>query len=840
MKLNLRNLFMSCLIFSMSLTMFAEPVVITVESAGTLSTKITEAEKFTITDLKIIGPLSNSDIFLIREMAGRGSKEGATDGKLIFLDLSEASIVSNDADGVYFDQDYNEQRTKDNEIGNLMFSKLKLQTIVLPSNIVEIKDYAFTESEIQSIEIPANVTKAGNYLFSKCLQLTNINLGNITAITDNMFEDCKELKEINIPKGVKSIGNTSFNNCTALTKVTMPETMGSIGFWAFKGTALSELHAQSAIPPAAGWGALEGINKKTCVLYVPKGAVDTYRSNPDWNFTQILEEDIVPDDKPVTQLSVTLEKAGTLSDLIAEKDKWTIENLTISGPLNGKDLAFIREMAGINFSWEKTQGKLTHLDMTNTTLVYEGSYDDYGIRVPVETDYYAYVEASLNTPDPLRMAARQDALPEMVFTKTKLEEVIMPKSIKKIYSSFSECYNLKGTVVIPEGVTTIGDWAFQGCSLIEEVVFPSTLIESTSSRPASNENAICSHAFDGCSSLKAINIPACVTTLRDATFLNCTSLTSLYLPANLTSIGQMAFGGCTGLATIEVESEKPALAYYQAFDKINKETCILIVPSGSRPAYKSAKEWCDFINILEKGSEKIFTIHIDNASRIEATFGPDAQPLPLKDGKNIVPIESFSNPLSIKAVESCDMSMTLNGKAIEEETIQMGIGDILDIVTVQLATVTFETNSEKGMDHVRVSYNQQEIDFTDAPYTVSVPINTILILSPEKSYKLTDVSISDGTQSEVLPTGEYKIPVKTDITVSFEVEKEGSGIESTIADDFLYDSKAGLLYAKGSIAIYTATGNLVDNYQHTPVSTSSFPAGLYIVKGLDKTFKFVK
>lgn len=840
MRFNLQKLLAFILVLNMSMTVFAQPVVINLESAGTLSTKIQEADKFNITELKIVGSLSNSDIFFIREMAGRGSKESVTDGKLISLDLSEATIVANEADGVYYDMDYNNQRTKDNEIGNFMFSKLKLQTIKLPNNIIKLGDYAFMESQIQSIDIPTNVTTVGSSVFAKCAKLTHANLGNIQNIPYDMFSTCDELQEINIPKGVTKIGSTAFQNCSSLSKIILPETINNIEFWAFKGTALTEFHIQATVPPTAGWGALEGIDKATCTLYVPVGAVDTYRNSTDWGFTNIVEESAVPDDKPVTQLSVTLTQAGTLCDQISEKSKWTIEDLTISGPLNGKDLAFIREMAGIDFSWKQTAGKLTRLDIANATLVYEGGYNQDGIREPVESDYYAYVEASLGSSDELRMAARQDALPEMVFTKTILEEVIMPNTIKKIYSSFSECYNLKGKVIIPEGVTTIGDWAFQGCGLIEEVVFPSTLVESDAAHPIANTNAICSHAFDGCASLKSISFPASVKALRDGTFQGCTGLTNLYQPATITTIDQMAFGGCTGLTTIEVESETPAIARYQAFDKVDKENCILIVPAGSRSAYKSADEWGEFLNIQEKGSEKAFTINIDHAAHVEATFGADAQPLILKDGQNILSIESFSNPLTIKAVEGYKVAMTLNGKEVTEESIKMGIGDVLDITTTQLCTVTFETASENGIKNIVVSYGKQQVEFTEAPYTTIVPANTTLILSAIEGYELTKVTLSDGTTAEILPSGECMIDITTDITISFEVEKEASSITSVTTASFIYNKDANLLYTENGSTIYTATGKLVGNFQSSPINTANLPSGLYIVKSAGHTFKFVK
>ena len=61
------------------------------------------------------------------------------------------------------------------------------------------------------------------------------------------------------------------------------------------------------------------------------------------------------------QITITLEKAGTLPDRIESSEKYKITNLKIIGEINGTDLNMIREMAGGNYTGNSTDGKLSVL-----------------------------------------------------------------------------------------------------------------------------------------------------------------------------------------------------------------------------------------------------------------------------------------------------------------------------------------------------------------------------------------------------------------------------------------------------------------------------------------------
>lgn len=95
-------------------------------------------------------------------------------------------------------------------------------------------------------------------------------------------------------------------------------------------------------------------------------------------------------------------------------------------------------------------------------------------------------------------------------------------------------------LIIPEDVTSIRDYAFQGCSSLNTVSIPNTV--------TSIEN----EAFRDCSGLTSITIPESVTSIGNNAFLRCTSLTSIIIPNNVTGIGDEVFRGCSELESISI------------------------------------------------------------------------------------------------------------------------------------------------------------------------------------------------------------------------------------------------------------------------------------------------
>ena len=121
-------------------------------------------------------------------------------------------------------------------IGTFAFSGCSsLTSITIPDSVTSIEFAAFNNcSSLTSITIPDSVTSIGDSAFEWCSSLSNITLpNNITNIEYCVFHGCSSLTSITIPDGVTSIGANAFERCSSLTSITIPDSVTSIGNYAF-------------------------------------------------------------------------------------------------------------------------------------------------------------------------------------------------------------------------------------------------------------------------------------------------------------------------------------------------------------------------------------------------------------------------------------------------------------------------------------------------------------------------------------------------------------------------------------------------------------------------------
>ncbi len=111
-------------------------------------------------------------------------------------------------------------------------------------------------------------------------------------------------------------------------------------------------------------------------------------------------------------------------------------------------------------------------------------------------------------------------------------KVVVPSNVKKIGMAFMANKNIK-EVILPEGVTEIGEYAFYQCSNLEEVVLPSSV------------KKLGVRAFYACGNLRKINLSEGITEIPDEVFTNCSRLKEFTLPRSVKSIGRLAFYGCS-------------------------------------------------------------------------------------------------------------------------------------------------------------------------------------------------------------------------------------------------------------------------------------------------------
>jgi hypothetical protein len=172
----------------------------------------------------------------------------------------------------------------------------------------------------------------------------------------------------------------------------------------------------------------------------------------------------------------------------------------------------------------------------------------------------------------------QDGVPtigENAFYRcTGLTNVTIPNSVTTIGDlAFYYCSKLT-SVTIPNSVTTIGWSAFSGCTGLTNVTIPNSV------------TAVGGHAFEDCSGLTGtLTIPNSVTSIGEEAFRSCTGLTEVTIPNSVTTIGKFAFLNCTGLTGINVDADNST---YTSADGVlfNKDkTTLVICPGGKAGNY---------------------------------------------------------------------------------------------------------------------------------------------------------------------------------------------------------------------------------------------------------------
>lgn len=220
--------------------------------------------------------------------------------------------------------------------------------------------------------------------------------------------------------------------------------------------------------------------------------------------------------------------------------------------------------------------------------------------------------------------AMYDYLMEDAPWSKELTTVIMEEGVTTIGAqAFTECANLT-SVSIPSTVTTMGVFAFSDCSSLQSIYLGDNLTKIPTAAFQSCTNltevmlgdkvtVIGESAFNSCSSLSSINIPNSVTTIETGVFNYCNSLSAIIIPESVTTIGDWALAECNSLTAIIVDDNN---ANYSSIDGVlfSKDVSELIqCPAGIQGDFTIPEEVTELGHASFAGCYGLTSILIPNS-----------------------------------------------------------------------------------------------------------------------------------------------------------------------------------------------------------------------------------
>ena len=371
-----------------------------------------------------------------------------------------------------------------------------------------------------------NVTDMGS-MFYNCSKLSSLdvsgfNTQNVTSMA-YMFCNCNSLTSLNV-SGFNTQNVTDMSRmcygCKALTSIKISGTITKLGDYTFAFCSnLQDFTCLARDVPQLGESVFYGVPQSSATLHVLSSVVDDYKSATGWkNFKNFL-----PIDDHTTDISLD----------ILEKDILLNESFTLTATV-------LPEYASPRLKWSSSNPNVA-------------SVDDYGTVTGLSD---GVAEITVTTTDGTNLSATCQVTVEPYYIKGKCGDDLsytLDKNNVLTITGKGRMYSYTGTTL---------PWK------------------------------------DYCAKVVSVSIPDEMTSIGSYAFSGCSALTSITIPESVTSLGTYAFSGCSSLSSVTCLSKNVPTLGSNVFYNVNQSGAALSVPVALLKAYKSAAQWKKFGEIL--------------------------------------------------------------------------------------------------------------------------------------------------------------------------------------------------------------------------------------------------
>ena len=546
-------------------------------------------------------------------------------------------------------------------------------------------------------------------------RLTSVTIPNsVTTIGENAFGYCYDLTSVTIPNSVTTIGERAFVNCDGLTSVTIPNSVTCIGDEAFLYCdGLTSVTIGDGVT-SIGWATFEGCGDLTSVTIGNSVTSIGKRAFSSCGLT-----------------SLTIPNSVTSIDEYAFSDCTSLTSVII-----GDGVSSIGQEAFSNcFNLESinipSSVKTIGCNAFYMTSEYPG-YPSPSLTSVHITDLEAWCKILFVSyySNPLTYAHH------LYLNGTEIKDMVIPNSVTSIGDySFYYCTGLT-SVSIPNSVTSIGRDAFNYCRNLTSVTIPNSV------------TSIGYRAFCQCHGLTSLTIPNSVKSISEQAFYNCKSLTSVAIPNSVTFIGRYAFQYCRSLTSVTIGNGIGKIDYRafaicpeltdvycyaenvpetdeDAFEDSYIEYATLHVPAGSVDAYKAKTPWSGF-------KEKVAIAATVKLNKTKATI-EKTKTLTLK--ATVTPSDLLDKSVTWKSSNTSVATVTSSGKV---KGVKAGTATI---------TCTSKVSGSKATCKVTIGY--VKLDQTEATITKGKTLTLTPTVYPSS---LTDKSVTWKSSNTAVAT----------------------------------------------------------------------------------------